>query len=134
MATWKAKLRSYIIFLLHLVVSYYCLNCFKFHALQFLDELLIASGSNGKTVSIYDVKLALNKDVESGNLIFMSFFSYMYCIWYFSLIDSSKSNTVIEINDAFRSFDGHTARITGLSWKHDNSQVVSSSYDGTAQV
>jgi len=39
------------------------------------------------------------------------------------------------ITEPVRTFAGHTGRITGLSWNpSDPIQLVSASYDGTAQV
>ena len=45
------------------------------------------------------------------------------------------SNNRAVITESFCQLEGHTNRITGLSWSvHSDAILVSASYDGTAQV
>lgn len=46
-----------------------------------------------------------------------------------------KSGDVVTVTSSTAQLDGHSGRITGLSWSpHVDGQLVSASYDGTAQV
>uniref|UniRef100_A0A8C5M8N3 Gem nuclear organelle associated protein 5 n=1 Tax=Leptobrachium leishanense TaxID=445787 RepID=A0A8C5M8N3_9ANUR len=70
-------------------------------------SFLLASGSNNAVIYIHNLKCMLE----------------------------SPSDAPVTIIEPFRSLSGHTARITSLSWSpHHDARLVSSSYDGTAQV
>ncbi|XP_028322979.1 gem-associated protein 5 [Gouania willdenowi] len=71
------------------------------------NRCLLASGSNNATVYVHDLSNVLENPPER----------------------------VCVLTEPFCRLEGHTAKITGLSWSpHHHSRLVSTSYDGTAQV
>ncbi|KAL2094789.1 hypothetical protein ACEWY4_009508 [Coilia grayii] len=68
---------------------------------------LLASGSSNAIVYVHNLRSAIESPGESP----------------------------ITITEAFRSLEGHTAKITGMDWSpHHDGRLVTVGYDGTAQV
>lgn len=70
-------------------------------------EYMLASGSNNAVIYVHNLKSALEGALETPQTI----------------------------TEPFRTLSGHTAKITGLAWSpHHDGKLVSTCYDGTAQV
>uniref|UniRef100_F6ZHD7 Uncharacterized protein n=1 Tax=Ciona intestinalis TaxID=7719 RepID=F6ZHD7_CIOIN len=86
------------------------INCLAWHTANetvLESKYWIASGSNSSVIYINNLNHVLNQQVAAGPVV----------------------------TQPFRTLTGHCGRITSLSWNPDSqNQLVSASYDGTAQV
>ena len=111
----------------------------------------LASGSNEPTIHVHDLGSMLGTCAFSyqwnSSLSLRSSFSVVYLLllcWRVlmpSLVlpptgdSSSSSSRSAPVTECFRQLAGHSGRVTDLSWSpHQFELLLSSSYDGTAEV